>query len=145
MIRGRSKNEKKYQKILLIVGAVSLALSIVFWQSYSMLTDKALYEIDECFTTFNERINEDPLTTTEQETLSRLDTLREVNPDLYKQIIDECTSKNPQAGRDLLYRGAFILIPVALFLLPIGGIWAIIDIVRRKGKEKRKNNNENKN
>jgi hypothetical protein len=79
--------------------------------------------------------------------LSRLDTLREVNPDLHKQIIDECTSKNPQAGRDVLYRGAFILIPVALFLLPIGGIWAIVDIVRTKEKEKRRknNNNENKN
>jgi hypothetical protein len=102
-----------------------------------MLTDKALYEIEECFTTFNERINEDPLMTTEQETLSRLDTLREVNPDLHNQIIDECTSKNPQAGRDVLYRGAFILIPVALFLLPIGGIYAIVDIVRRKGKEKK--------
>jgi hypothetical protein len=112
-----------------------------------MLTDKALYEIDECFTTFNGRINEDPLTTTEQETLSRLDTLREVNPDLHKQIIDECTSKNPQAGRDVLYRGAFILIPVALFLLPIGGIWAMVDIVRTKEKEKmrKNNNNENKN
>ncbi|HZA64608.1 MAG TPA: hypothetical protein VE573_17155 [Nitrososphaeraceae archaeon] len=129
---------KKIPKILLIVGAISLALSIVFWQSYSMLTDKALYEIDECFTTFNGRINEDPLTTTEQETLSRSDTLREVNPDLHNQIIDECTSKNPQAGRDLLYRGAFILIPVALFLLPIGGIWAIVDIVRRKGKPEKK-------
>jgi len=103
-----------------------------------MLTDKALYEIDECFTTFNGRINEDPLTTTEQETLSRLDTLREVNPGLHKQIIDECTSKNPQAGRDLLYRAAFILIPVALFLLPIGGIWAIVDIVRRKGKPEKR-------
>jgi hypothetical protein len=66
-----------------------------------MFTDKALYDIDECFTTFNGRINEDPLTTTEQETLSRLDTLREINPDLYKQIIDECTSKNPQSGRDV--------------------------------------------
>jgi hypothetical protein len=49
-----------------------------------MLTDKALYEIDECFTTFNRRINEDPLTTTQQETLSRLDTFREVNPDLIR-------------------------------------------------------------
>jgi hypothetical protein len=47
---------------------------------------------------------------------------------------------------DFLYRGAFILIPVALFLLPIGGILAIADIVRAKEKEKRKiNNNENKN
>jgi hypothetical protein len=53
------------------------------------------------------------------------------------QIIDECTLRNPQAGRDLLYRGTFILIPVALFLLPIGGIWAIVDIVRRKGKEQK--------
>ena len=53
--------------------------------------------------------------------------------------------KNPQAGRDVLYRGAFILIPVALFLLPIGGIWAIVDIVRTKEKEKNKKNNENKN
>ena len=35
---------KKIPKILLIVGAISLALSIVFWHSYSMLTDKALYE-----------------------------------------------------------------------------------------------------
>jgi hypothetical protein len=46
---------------------------------------------------------------------------------------------------EVLYRGAFILIPVALFLLPIGGIWAIVDIVRTKEKEKNKNNNENKN
>jgi hypothetical protein len=89
----------KIPKILLIVGAVSLALSIVFRKSYSMLTDEALYKIDKYFTTFNGRINEDPLTTTEQETLSRLNTLREVNPNLYNQIIDECTSKNPQAGR----------------------------------------------
>ena len=103
------------------------------------LSSITLYEIDECFTTFNGRISEDPLTTTEQETLSRLDTLREVNPDLHKHIIDECTSKNPQAGRDVLYCGAFILIPVALFLLPIGGIWAIVDIVRTKEKEERKN------
>ena len=82
-----------------------------------MLTDKALYEIDECFTVFNGRINEDPLTTTEQETLSRLDTLREVNPDLHKQIIDECTSKNPQAGRDhhiswCIYTNTSCIIPV---------------------------------
>ena len=103
-----------------------------------MLTDKALYEIDECFTTFNGRINEDPLTTTEQETLSRLDTLREVNPDLHKQIIDECTSKNPQSERDLLYRGERILILVGLFLLPIGGIWAIVDIVRKKRKPEKR-------
>jgi hypothetical protein len=38
----------------------------------------------------------------------------------------------------IIYRGAFILIPVALFLLPIGGIWAIVDIVRRKGKPEKK-------
>jgi hypothetical protein len=38
---------------------------------------------------------------------------------------------------DFLYRGTFILIQVALFLLPIGGIWAIVDIVRRKEKNKR--------
>jgi hypothetical protein len=30
-------------------------------------------------------------------------------------------------------------------MLPIGGIWVIVDIVRTKEKEKRKNNNENKN
>ncbi len=41
---------------------------------------------------------------------------------------------------EFLYRGAFIPIPVALFLLPIGGIWAIVDIVRRK-----ENNKETKN
>ena len=29
-----------------------------------MLTAKALYEIDECFTIFNGRINEEPLTPT---------------------------------------------------------------------------------
>jgi hypothetical protein len=63
--------------------------------------------------------------------LSRLDTLREVTR-TYNQIIDECTSKNPQAGRDFLYRGAFILIQVDLFMLPSEGIWTIVDIVRIK-------------
>jgi hypothetical protein len=28
--------------------------------------------------------------------------------------------------------------PIALFLLPIGGIWPIVDIVRRKEKKRRK-------
>ena len=39
---------------------------------------------------------------------------------------------------DFLYRGAFILIPLALFLLPIGGIWAIVDIVREKRKPEKR-------